>query len=383
MNPRILIGLSILVLGTLGTVWFFNNFDYVDYRQWVGLRGEARRNPYLAAQRLMVELGTPADELRSVSGINRLPPKGVLVIGEAREILTPNGRKALLDWVAHGGYLITEDLSAEKSDALLDAFEVSREAIDEDEREREWPLVEFEFPDREQTLKAQMHEWQSIEREDSLLYARSENANHVLHFRYGDGYVTVLNSMWFMENRALGKHDHAEILYALLELAPVRSAISFFNEPEDLSLWDWLAENAWTVLCAGALALTLWLWRIGPRFGPIAPDPQRERRSLLEHLRACGRFEWRAQGGPQLLEAARDVTWRRIARAHPELAGLSKAETITYLARRFDLHEEDAKRLLMAGGATNENQFIQRIQIYQRVQEKLQPQTKSLPGEQV
>lgn len=372
MKARIALLLVGLLLVVLGARWFFLNYEYVSEKKFVGWSTEARRNPWLAAQRLIDRMGTPSKELRSLGALGDLPPQGVLIISEERDVLTPAARQALLGWVERGGYLITEDMSLEYADSLLETLRVRRQEVDEDDQS-DWPLVEIDVPGGERTLKVQMHEWQSIERSQSLFYARSKNANHALHFRHGQGYVTVLNSMRFMDNREIGKNDHAEFLYALVRLAPQRSAAALFNEPTDLSLWVWLQDNAWAVLLAGGLALVLFLWRAGPRFGPIAPETDRRRRSLLEHLRACGRFEWKAKGGPQLAEAAREAAWHRIARAHPELAGLSPQDTQKQAAQLYKLPREDAHRLGKAG-ASNQHDFIRSIQVYQRVHEQLMPQ---------
>lgn len=375
MKLGILLATVFLLIAALIGRWFFLNFEYVDYREAIGMSKEAKRNPYLASQRLMTQMGIPTSELRTLAGIGKLPPNGVLVIGEERDVLTPQTREALLAWVQQGGYLVTEDIGLDKKDPLLDSLDVRREEVDEDERsERIWPLVEIRLPGATRALNVQMHEWQSIERKESLIYARSENANHVLHFRWGRGHITILNSMWFMTNGGLGKHDHAEFLNGLLRLAPDRESIAFFNQPEDLSLWDWLLEHAWVVLATGGLALLLWLWQVGPRFGPIAEDPRRERRSLLEHLRACGRFEWAAKNGPQLAEAARELAWRRIARAHPELALMSVENSYPYLAKLYALHEDDIRRLRATTSLRrDENDFIRSIQAYQRIHEHLEP----------
>jgi hypothetical protein len=381
MKTRIVLLVIGLLLGLLGLRWFFLNYEYVDDRRFIGWSKEARRNPHLAAERLITRMGTPAEALRSLAALSELPPRGVLIIGDERDVLTPNARDRLLAWVEQGGYLITEDIRIERADPLLDILRVRREAVNEEDRGAEsWPLVEIELPGAERAFKVQMHELQSIERSQSLFYGRSKNANHVLHFRHGKGYVTVLNSMWFMQNYAIGKNDHAAFLHGLVALAPERSGAAFFNQPTDLSLWAWLGEYAWAVLAAGALALALYLWRIAPRFGPIAPDPERHRRSLLEHLRACGRFEWKAKSGAQLAEAAREAAWRRVARAHPELAGLSTEETQRRLAELYVLHKEDTRRLLQAG-AENQGDFIRSIQVYQRVHEQRMPQGKIISGE--
>jgi hypothetical protein len=376
MTTRALVvGAIVCLLGVIA-IWFLKNYDYVTDRERTGLRGEARRNAYLAADKMMDRLGMPADEMRSLGELFKLPPSGVLVIGEEREVLTPQLREKILHWVEQGGYLVTEDTYAENSDPLLDTFQVRRiendeEKLGEDVDLDDWPLVEIQLPGSERAFKVLMHEHQSIERTESLVYARTKYANHVLHFRHGKGYVTVLNSMWFMHNVAIGKHDHAAFVHAMLRLAPDREGIVFFNQPEDLSLSAWLLEHALAVIIATAAAVLLWLWRIIPRFGAILPDPVRKRRSLLEHLRACGRFEWATHCGPQLLEAARELAWRRMARAHPELAAMNEGEADRHVAALSDLQPEEIDRLMRKRATIGEQDFIRSIQVFQRIHAQL------------
>ncbi len=66
-----------------------------------------------------------------------------------------------------------------------------------------------------------------------------------------------------------------------------------------------LVRNAGLVLLAGLLLLTLWLWRVGGRFGPLESEPPHGRRSLREHLEAAGTFLWRRRAGGAMLTAVR------------------------------------------------------------------------------
>ena len=51
---------ALVLLIVAGAVWLVLNFEYVTESQYVGLQGEARRNPLLAAMRLYERMGVPA-----------------------------------------------------------------------------------------------------------------------------------------------------------------------------------------------------------------------------------------------------------------------------------------------------------------------------------
>jgi hypothetical protein len=139
-----------------------------------------------------------------------------------------------------------------------------------------------------------------------------------------------------------------------------------------LSLWSFLTENALAALAASAALLVMWLWRIAPRFGPVAPDAPPVRRRLLDHLRASGRYYWALDLRERLLVAARDAALRRVLRAQPEFAGAKPEERAARLAALADVKVEEARNLLDAGGVIRGAAFIQVVQTAQRVHAALE-----------
>jgi hypothetical protein len=145
----------------------------------------------------------------------------------------------------------------------------------------------------------------------------------------------------------------------------------FFSDPKKLSLVEWLRANAWSAVAGGVLFLVLWLWSAAPRLGPVAPDPQRARRRLLDHLRASGRFQW-AHGGAQLLvDAARDACLRRIAGAHPELLAAPEVERAARLAELMGLDAEQSRLLFARKAPTSMTDFLHTVSLYHTVHERL------------
>ena len=181
----------------------------------------------------------------------------------------------------------------------------------------------------------------------------------------------MLNDFGFMRNLAIGQLDHAEFLWQLVRFQPGTAEVFVFDNPQKLSLVQWLVDNAWAVLAAGAALLLVWLWRIAPRFGPMAPDPEPVRRRLLDHLRASGRFQWSKGGAATLAEAAREAALRRVARAQTDFAALSPAERRDRLAASFDLPAEEAGRVLRPAKDTQPVEFVAAMRVFQRIHERL------------
>jgi len=146
---------------------------------------------------------------------------------------------------------------------------------------------------------------------------------NLLHFKQGRGAVTILPLSLFT-NTSIGQHDAAELLWTLVQTyQPQRQGPLILMTRLHLpTLWEWLTGPAFAALIAGLLLLVLWLWRIIPRFGPLAPEPEPHRRQLREHLTAVGRYVWRAGGLTHWLQIAREAFFTRLKLRQPSLAQL-------------------------------------------------------------
>lgn len=352
----------------LGTIWFLLNFEQVPAREWVGMSGEARRNPYLALERLAERMGMPAHEVRSLLDLAQLPPRSVLLLPQPRGELARRERTRLLDWAAGGGHLVIEAEPTRTPDPLLDALGVRRKSL-----RSSGPRVPIEvaWPGAARTLRADLPTRIVLEARAPRIAEGSPDGAVLLQLAHGKGLVTVINSFTFLQNRAIGANDHAELGWRIVGASGPASVLLVFNNPERLSLTRWLRDNASAVLAAAAALLVLWLWRLAPRFGPIAPDPERNRRSLLDHLRASGRFLWNAGRRTELAESAREAALRRVSRAHPDFASLTANERAVRLADSFGLAPEDARRLLAPQSPRTIQEFVRGIRVLQIIHERL------------
>ncbi|HSD52521.1 MAG TPA: DUF4350 domain-containing protein [Burkholderiales bacterium] len=373
MNRSVVAWIVLVAVAALGVVWFFDTYERVTEKEWVGYSGEARRNQYLAAERLLARMGVPARHVRTIPELKELPVNGALILPDRREALTPDARERLLEWVEGGGHLIVEDENHRVPDPLLDAFGVQRRPV---KAPPKLPPVEAKLPHAPAPMKVDMHSIQTIEVPTAAVRVVGKHATHLLHFERGRGQVTVLNDLEFMRNRSIGRHDHAEFLWQIVRFQPDTPALFVFDNPQKLSLLAWLRDNAWAVLAAAVLLLVIWVWRVASRFGPVAPDPEPARRRLLDHLRASGRFQWSRGGGGTLVEAAREAALRRVARANPDFAGLTRAEREARLVELFGIRAEDAHLVLAPAHPRTPTEFMHAVGVYQRIQERLARRSK-------
>ena len=334
-------GVALTVL--LGA-WFLSRFDRETYEARSAPEAAARRDPWLATERLIARLGWNVDVAQEAAALDTLAPQGALLLSNEREYhLTPARTAALLAWVEGGGYLIADASGVAASDPLLRAFDVRlrpprplRDDADDTRNgedtakeraasrargnEPRFRIVDIPGYGRELRMRAADYAplyagerapaWRTPGRTD-----RAGNASdEILEFAHGRGHVTLVDGLWrFRGAGALETEDHAEILAALLAVHHVDGAVRILARLDTPTLLGWLRDNAAAALTSAALLVAFWLWRIVPRFGTVRPPPDIERRSLVEHLRAMGRFLWRAQAGDVLLDAARANVRRRLA----------------------------------------------------------------------
>jgi hypothetical protein len=186
----------------------------------------------------------------------------------------------------------------------------------------------------------------------------------------GRGRAVLCPSLACLENDAIQRLDHADLLCAI---AAQRPAGRVWIVTRDLprSAWGWLRDRAWPVLAAlGALCLG-GIWAAAPRFGPTLADPDPARRGFLEHLDACGRYQWRNSQGRPLLEASRAAFHQRLGQVRPTWPALEPAELCLRLARHSGLPRDQIDRALHAPGTPHSAAFLEAIRTLHNLRKTL------------
>jgi hypothetical protein len=329
-RPLLVVLLAVLLL-LVALAWFSRgDFETVEEKVEVGYRGKARINPYLATERLYTALDAPA---RTLPGAPReLPPAdhALLVLSRERSFSKERTDK-LFAWVRRGGHLVIALDEAPSLDPLLAHYRVRVYGDPEKETGTETVAVPLRTGGTAHVEIAKAP--RLIDSSHAARFtAGSPQGAFLLRFDEGAGHVTILSDPSFLTNERIGRMDHARVAWALVQRTSDPPRGVWIVGREDLpTLTGLLARHAWAASLSGLLLLGAWLWSAGARFGPVLPDPPRDRRSLLEHIQAAGDFLLRTGRGEDLAQAARQALLRRVEIREPEWAKLPVPD----LARRL------------------------------------------------
>ncbi len=363
-----LLGILSLLVCAATAAWWFANFEQ---------RVEAKRhvpkawsdNPLLAAERLLTARGYKIDTHPMLhEALLDLPPQGTILIAQNGGLLGKEQEQRLLAWVRQGNTLIaqpkwrsgsastnddsdgedagddgeyedddeqaTEDEDGERS-ATRDPFggrygvSLNRRQNPADSARKpgqaiKRDVVEFTLPGGVYPLQIE-HGYSALWtfREGHVPTHADANGEVVRIYQEGRGRVVLLAQQYFENNQLVGS-DHAELL---LGIAGTSGKHFIIVQGLEMPKWH---QALWTNFKEGLIGavcvLALFLWMSMRRFGTPLPEPLLERRSLVEHIDASGRWLWRVPGGREILlnaaRAAASKAWRQRAphllRQHPD-----------------------------------------------------------------
>jgi len=328
MKARGAVLILLLVLAAMLGWLFHARFYWAREDTRVGFQGEALDNDFLAAQRLLQRTGHAAACLHGLPA--QLPPPGDVLILPRRGAIAPMETARIADWVASGGLLLAA--AAEPPDSLfgrLGARLTTAPASGASEFSLDGTAYQLELAGM-------------AERE------------------LGKGGAVLCSDLRCLANDRIQAFDHADFLCAVASRRP-RGGVWIITREVAGSAWAWLWQRAWPALTALAALCLGALWAAAPRFGPALPDPDPARRSFLEHLDACGRYQWRTSQGRPLLAAARAAFLLRLGQLHPGWAGLGPDQLCPRLAQRSGLAPDRIDRALHHP-ASHAAEFLEAIQ---------------------
>jgi hypothetical protein len=423
--------ITLVVLALLAALgyWIAQHVEKREIKIPIGLHGEARRNPLLGAQRYLTQMGIAVERLEDARRMLTDPAaEDVLIITSDRQTLGQARTQALLEWVERGGHLIVTvphmaarikdaahqpsaprdpllaalglglarasyagqedaeyadgedeamaDEAADNADAAdnQDATDSEAGSCPEDggcseEDYTEEDYTEVRLPAASQVLQADLSQYTVLTGEKNTdTVARHAGGVALVSRSLGRGHIVVLTDLDIFQFRAIGELDHALLLWHLVKDA---GKVWFVTDNDMPPIWLWLWRHAMETLTAAFLFLSLWLWSRSARFGPLVTEPAPERRRILEHIEAAGRFLWQHQRQERLLKSVRDALAATAARRHPAWVGMSEAEKTGHLASLSGRGEEELRELLHAATTHRRQDFFHVIRKLETIRKKL------------
>ncbi|MDX1515472.1 MAG: DUF4350 domain-containing protein [Woeseiaceae bacterium] len=373
---------TVVLLGILAAVliatWFFSTHEKVTREEYVGYSGHARYNDFLAAEMLLTELGYEASSRSSFTPEAWLPDTTDTIVSRvSTSFSVPGQRETLQWWVNNGGHLVLfpspED--ADVNDEFLELFGYRLYAPDYDfdddgssDRELEYETLEADYSI---DLAYAYYRIESLEGVENTATLTDRWGTIAVRRQYGDGIVTVIARSSFFENDFLESQDHARFFLDTVAGHIKPGQVWFIYAAAFPALWKLIWDSAPYAVFAGLALLLAALWAVIPAAGPkIRPQPA-VRRSIVEHIRAAGRFVWRQRGAGDLGDSAVTALVHDAERRHPGIGRLPRQQQARVIAKITGRDPEAVFDVMNQAGDHRHRFFTQQMATLQSIRNDL------------
>jgi hypothetical protein len=386
----IALGLGLVVIAG----WFVYTYDVT--REFTTRWSEkAQESQFFVLQELAKKRGASIEQKRRYS-LPTVEKKTLVVLG-GRRSLTAREEEDLMSWVERGGHLVAVPIlphtkTKDGEELPLTVDDDDSETTGEDPLLRRLGVSYIVNPRVDPTGSRGNTEWADVALPDgNIRVTRSLFGNReliadddadvtwrvktgdddrALRVTYGNGRVTLIPGLRFASNWSITRYDHATFAVAALDLAP-GAEVTVVRTYSSAGFFRWLADNALPALIALVVLIVVWGWRHLPRFGPVLTPPLPARQSLVEHIRATGRWMWRAGAHQNLYAASRNAFERRLAIRIPGSSALPKDQQARLLSERTGIDLATAQLALDGSTPPDVGQFVARVRLIETILKKL------------
>ncbi len=424
---------TIVILGLVIAAFvyaFFQLYERVEHTIDLGYSKEARQNPYLAAERYLMELDIDINSHTEMTILDSLSFGETLFVSDASLVRSEGRVSQLLEWVGQGGRLIfavSEDeatrpgklttelgITVEYVDAVYPDFEKCdesgedteafesiaeeseiaeilediqneydtdrlKEQFERDIRQEEEPcldqkyLTKMEFEQMEAPFFVHFPgklglSWDEQAAVTPFYYAIDDAGVRFAQIEWGDGLVTIMASPGLWSSERIGLFDNAFSLWAVSErTSPFHILYGSAMPPLLTQIWRYGSE----FVIVAVLALILWIWHIGKRVLPARNLTLTDRRSVLEHLEARSDFLWKNAEFDALIQPLKDDILQRCKIRFPGFNSAEPEKRIEIISNSCNLSQDSVQRLLSQNRCNDALQCQRMIEIAQQIKNKL------------
>ncbi len=407
------IALLIAVLVGFGVYQFYQTHEYKEKTIHTGFLGEARKNQFYASRLFLKRMGIDTQTRESIQDVLTLPSTDtVLVITTRRTTLSPRRTDEIIDWVKSGGHLIglatrdwiysgslkDEDEDFEEDELSPDPLQRfmgvrTRSRISSDESSDEVESIIDEFLDEEDSKTIHQIKLVGLDKALSLnspsyrpivvsqeRRSKTEEVplfagNFLVRQKIGEGMVTLVSDLDFIQNDEIEEHDHAEIFWQLIHglHKPIDqpTRVWLIHNDEMPSLWALIWQYSWAFILSLGLLFIAWMMKSTRRFGPMIPKQEEDRRSLMEHISSSGNFYWKHNKKQKLVESSRGALMHRLSQIHPGWAQRTEEERVKILAEQVSMEPKAVHRLLHEPDIEQADEFTQLIRQLDKIRKQI------------
>lgn len=378
---------SVLILTTIGlALWLYFKLDYRLVEKDQGYQGEAKTNPYLAAEFFLRKMGQKSEQVELFTDKQTALSSGdTLLIPSVRLAFDSRRSTDMLEWVDKGGHLIITgqpdtETNTSQRDYILETLGlyIERKVLGEDTELYEEP-VNIAIHDEDNFWQVDFEDYLIISTtpqfKSEIIWKVEENKRvHAIQVVVGKGRITLLSDIRIFRNDYIESYDHAAFLLSLAndQLKSSETGIFYYSLFEDrISLYLWLWENAKPLMLSIIVFIAIALWMLIPRFGPLININQPVRRQFLDHLRASGNYHWRQGHYYHLLMEVRKQLSHKVKLKYPEWSGLSKHDQILHFVETSKIEEVAIENALFDNDVDQENDFIKKVKILEKLRKSI------------
>lgn len=339
---------SLLVGAPLAALifWIASHTYWADTQVPMPLKGEARINPFYAAQRFAEALGarTTWDRVLTTPSTN-----SVVVLSAWNWDLSTGRRKALEQWVESGGRLVVDDTmfggeEFERWSGIVRDYvnwDNDDDVEEPDSKDRCREIQEQQAGDSYTRIYrvCDLDGWSFLKSSRNAAWTlRDAIGIQAMRIPVGRGSVTVVNTDPF-RYRNLFDGDHGWLLVAATQVRR-GDDVHFLSEDDHPSLLALTWQHGGPVVVLVLTVIALVLWRGWVRFGPLAAPTPTARRSLAVQIRGTGQFALRTGDSAALHAASVRALNEAAPRRIPGYASLPAGERARAVARvaRLEWH---------------------------------------------
>jgi len=187
-------------------------------------------------------------------------------------------------------------------------------------------------------------------------------------FPVGEGEIVVLQSTTIWRNQFIQCHDHAYLLWSLVNLYGKVWLLENRDAPSLFALMLNYLPYAFLSFC---LLLVLFVWSALTRFGPVFSSEQLSRRSFAEHIKASGTLLWKHRKYSLLIAELRASVEHIMSRRVVGFGRKSENEKLEHVAEFTRIEPELIRDALFKKEIKNLNQFIEFVKVLKKIKDAI------------